>query len=72
MALSDKLNINPDKVPTIKLGLHLAQVILGLTVFILEIIVFTSDGSKINGNNGWPFGLVSRNLNHVMFLQARR
>ncbi|KAI1117299.1 hypothetical protein F5Y14DRAFT_448232 [Nemania sp. NC0429] len=57
MALSDKLNINPDKVPNIKLGLHLAQAVLGLTVFILEIIVFRADGSKINGNNGWPFGL---------------
>ncbi|KAI3323200.1 hypothetical protein HD806DRAFT_104137 [Xylariaceae sp. AK1471] len=57
MALSEKLNINPDKVPNIKLGLHVAQVILGLTIFILEIIVFEADGSKINGNNGWPFGL---------------
>ncbi|KAI1429538.1 hypothetical protein F5Y12DRAFT_726772 [Xylaria sp. FL1777] len=57
MALSEKLNINPDKVPTIKLGIHGAQVILALTIFILEIIVFKAQDSKINGNNGWPFGL---------------
>ncbi|KAJ8128853.1 hypothetical protein O1611_g4783 [Lasiodiplodia mahajangana] len=57
MALSEKLNINPDKVPNIKLGLHIAQVILALTIFILEIIVFRAEDSKINGNNGWPFGL---------------
>ncbi|GAP84185.1 putative chaperone-binding protein [Rosellinia necatrix] len=55
MALSDKLN--PDKVPNAKLGLHLAQVVLALTIFILEIIVFRAQDSKINGNNAWPFGL---------------
>lgn len=57
MALSEKLNINPDNVPNIKLGLHVAQVVLGLTIFILEVVLFRADGSKINGNNGWPFGL---------------
>jgi hypothetical protein len=74
MALSETLNINPDKVPNIKLGLHVAQIILGLTIFILEIIVFRADGSKINGNNGWPFGLVSRRetLVDTMLPKARR
>ncbi|GAW12558.1 hypothetical protein ANO14919_019280 [Xylariales sp. No.14919] len=57
MALSEKLNLNPDKVPNIKLGLHVAQVILAITIFILEIIVFRADKAKINGNNAWPFGL---------------
>lgn len=57
MALSEKLNINPDKVPNIKLGLHIAQVVLALAIFILEIIVFRADKAKINGNNAWPFGL---------------
>ncbi|KAH8162122.1 hypothetical protein CIB48_g6123 [Xylaria polymorpha] len=57
MALSERLNINPDRIPNIKGGLHLAQLILALTVFILEVILFRADGSKINGNNGWPFGL---------------
>ncbi|KAI0434694.1 hypothetical protein F5Y09DRAFT_215737 [Xylaria sp. FL1042] len=57
MALSEKLNINPDSVPNIKLGIHVAQVILALTIFILEIILFRADDSKITGNNAWPFGL---------------
>ncbi|KAI0457902.1 hypothetical protein F5B21DRAFT_55537 [Xylaria acuta] len=57
MALSEKLNINPDKIPNIKGGLHLAQLILALTIFVLEIVLFRADGAKINGNNGWPFGL---------------
>ncbi|KAJ3553761.1 hypothetical protein NPX13_g10802 [Xylaria arbuscula] len=57
MALSERLNINPDKVPNIKFGLHLAQLVLVIAIFILEIVIFTADDSKINGNNGWPFGL---------------
>ncbi|KAI0016243.1 hypothetical protein F4780DRAFT_704785 [Xylariomycetidae sp. FL0641] len=57
MALFEKLDFDPDKVPTAKLALHVAQVVLALVVFILEIIVFRAEDSKINGNNGWPFGL---------------
>ncbi|KAI1103529.1 hypothetical protein F4804DRAFT_342420 [Jackrogersella minutella] len=57
MALFEKLDINPDKVPNTKLGLHIFQVVLGLVIFILEIILFRADGSVINGNNGWTFGL---------------
>ncbi|KAI0525313.1 hypothetical protein F5B22DRAFT_333223 [Xylaria bambusicola] len=57
MALSERLNLNPDNVPNIKLGLHAAQVVLALVIFILEIIVFRAEDSKLNGNNGWPFGL---------------
>ena len=59
MALSERLNINPDNVPNIKFGLHIAQLVLVIAIFILEIIIFTAEDSKINGNNGWPFGLVS-------------
>ena len=44
----------------VKLGLHIAQAVLGLVIFIMEIVLFTATDSKINGNNGWPFGLVSR------------
>ncbi|KAL7625512.1 hypothetical protein AAE478_004732 [Parahypoxylon ruwenzoriense] len=57
MALFEKLDINPDKIPNTKLALHIFQVVLGLVVFILEIVLFRADGSVINGNNGWPFGL---------------
>lgn len=58
MALFEKLDINPDKVPNTKLGLHIFQAVLGVVIFILEIVLFRADGSVINGNNGWPFGLV--------------
>ncbi|TRX96265.1 hypothetical protein FHL15_002989 [Xylaria flabelliformis] len=57
MALSESLNINPDRIPNIKGGLHIAQLVLALTIFILEIVLFRADGAKINGNNAWPFGL---------------
>ncbi|KAI2623199.1 hypothetical protein GGR54DRAFT_596992 [Hypoxylon sp. NC1633] len=57
MALFEKLDINPNKVPNIKLGLHLFQIVLGVVIFILEIVLFRAEGSVINGNNGWPFGL---------------
>ncbi|XXG99752.1 hypothetical protein Hte_006093 [Hypoxylon texense] len=57
MALFEKLDINPDKVPNTKLGLHIFQAVLGVVIFILEIVLFRADGSVINGNNGWPFGL---------------
>ncbi|KAI1398092.1 hypothetical protein F4819DRAFT_469668 [Hypoxylon fuscum] len=57
MAFAEKLDINPDKVPNTKLGLHIFQAVLIIVVFILEIVLFRADDSVINGNNGWPFGL---------------
>ncbi|CAJ2507264.1 Uu.00g084500.m01.CDS01 [Anthostomella pinea] len=57
MALFEKLDFDPDKVPNVKLALHIAQVVLALVIFILEIIVFKANNASINGNNGWPFGL---------------
>ncbi|KAI0198996.1 hypothetical protein F4808DRAFT_224329 [Astrocystis sublimbata] len=57
MSLGEKLNINPNRVPNLKGALHLFQLILALTIFILEIILFRAEDSKIVGNNGWPFGL---------------
>lgn len=60
MALFEKLDVNPDKVPNTKLGLHIFQGVLAIVIFILEIVLFRADSSIINGNNGWPFGLVRR------------
>ncbi|KAI2623400.1 hypothetical protein GGS21DRAFT_339691 [Xylaria nigripes] len=57
MTLLDRLTPDPDNVPRNKLIVYAAQVVLGLTIFILEIVVFTAQDSKIVGNNGWPFGL---------------
>lgn len=48
-----------DYVPGVKLGMHCMQILLGFVIFILEIILFRSDDAVINGNNAWPFGLVS-------------
>ncbi|KAI6090768.1 hypothetical protein F4821DRAFT_9937 [Hypoxylon rubiginosum] len=68
MALFEKLDINPDKVPNTKLGLHIFQAVLGVVIFILEIVLFRADGSVINGNNGWPFGLCFLSIPAWLFL----
>ncbi|KAI0145058.1 hypothetical protein GGR57DRAFT_319878 [Xylariaceae sp. FL1272] len=68
MALSEKLDINPDKIPIIKLSLHIAQAVLGFVIFVLEIIIFTKKDSVINGNNGWPFGLCFLNIPALLYL----
>ncbi|KAH7318367.1 hypothetical protein B0I35DRAFT_409269 [Stachybotrys elegans] len=48
---------NPQSVPSIKLGLHGAQILLSFVIWCLEIAVFTSDDARIVGNNGWTFGV---------------
>jgi hypothetical protein len=55
------LEWDADYVPGVKLGLHSMQILFGFVIFILEIILFRADNAVINGNNGWPFGLVRRN-----------
>jgi hypothetical protein len=60
MAMFENMEWDADYVPGVKLGLHSMQIIFGFVIFILEIILFRSDNATINGNNGWPFGLVSR------------
>ncbi|KAI8966120.1 hypothetical protein F5Y11DRAFT_213314 [Daldinia sp. FL1419] len=57
MALFEKLDVNPDKVPNTKLGIHIFQGVLAIVIFILEIVLFRAEDSVINGNDGWPFGL---------------
>jgi hypothetical protein len=46
-----------EKIPLYKLITHIIQIVLSVTIWILEIIVFK--GGDINGNNGWTFGVVS-------------
>lgn len=58
MAILESLEWDADYVPGVKLGLHCMQVLFGFVIFILEIILFKDDKAIINGNNGWPFGLV--------------
>ncbi|OLN85020.1 hypothetical protein CCHL11_03915 [Colletotrichum chlorophyti] len=48
---------NPEHVPGVKLGLHVAQFVLSFVIWALEIAVFRSNNAKIVGNNGWTFGV---------------
>lgn len=64
------VEFDPDRVPTIKLGLHIAQIVIGFTLWVLEIAVFTAKGSKVVGNNGWTFAVVSRRRSLNMLLVA--
>lgn len=47
---------DPTNVPTVKLGLHIAQILLSFVVWCLEIGVFAR--SKVTGDNGWTFAVV--------------
>lgn len=53
---------DPDNVPVTKLGIHCAQIVLAFVGWCLQLAVFTGDGAKIVGDNGWNFGVVSRLL----------
>ena len=45
-----------EKIPLYKLVLHIAQIVLSVTIWCLEIAVFK--GGHIYGDNGWTFGVV--------------
>ncbi|KAI1329101.1 hypothetical protein F5Y16DRAFT_367437 [Xylariaceae sp. FL0255] len=68
MGIAEKFDINPDKIPLYKITLHGVQGILALVIFILEIVLFTGDGSKINGDNAWPFGLCFLSIPALLYL----
>lgn len=48
---------DPETVPLFKLGFHLAQIVFVVVLWILEIVVFRSQDSVINGNVGWTFAV---------------
>jgi hypothetical protein len=50
---------NPDLTPKVKLGLHVAQVLLVFVIWCLELAVFNGEDAEIRGLNGWTFGVVS-------------
>ncbi|KAJ2906651.1 hypothetical protein MKZ38_000906 [Zalerion maritima] len=52
-----RLEFAPERVPLIKLALHVAQMVLVFVAWCLEIAVIRGEDSTINGNNGWTFGL---------------
>lgn len=45
-----------EKIPLYKLVLHIAQIVISVTIWCLEIAVFK--GGNIDANNGWTFGVV--------------
>lgn len=49
---------DPENLPVLKLGLHIAQVVFAFVAFALEISVFTNSTSSIVGDNGWAFAVV--------------
>lgn len=51
------LEFDHERIPLYKLIVHIIQIVLSVTIWVLEIIVFK--GGDINGNNGWTFGVVS-------------
>lgn len=49
----------PSYVPPVKLGLHVAQLVISFVIWCLEIAVFRGEDAQIVGLNGWTFGVVS-------------
>ncbi|KAK2040484.1 hypothetical protein LZ31DRAFT_474440 [Colletotrichum somersetense] len=62
------LDINPELIPRIKLGLHSVQFVLSFVIWALEIAVFRADNAKIVGNNGWTFGVCFLSLPAWIYL----
>ncbi|GJC82064.1 hypothetical protein ColLi_04902 [Colletotrichum liriopes] len=62
------LDINPELIPRIKLGLHIGQFVLSFVIWALEIAVFRADNAKIVGNNGWTFGVCFLSLPAWIYL----
>lgn len=52
--------LDPEIIPNLKLGLHVAQIFLAFVAWCLEIAVFRDPSSFIIGNNGWAFAVVSK------------
>lgn len=54
----DEFEWDPENLPGLKLGLHIAQIIFAFIAFALGISVFRDATSFIVGNNGWAFAVV--------------
>jgi hypothetical protein len=55
---------DPENLPGLKLGLHIAQLLLAFVAFALEISVFKDGKSSIVGDNGWAFAAVRFSSHH--------
>lgn len=66
------LEWDPNYVPSVKLGLHIAQIVASFVLWCIAIAVFRGKDAEIVGNNGWTFGVVSCNSLALLQLEARR
>lgn len=54
----EDIEMDPERIPMLKLVFHSLQIVLGFVTWCLNIAVFRADKAKIAGN-GWTFGVVS-------------
>lgn len=54
----EDLELDPENIPALKLGFHIAQIVCGFVLWCLEIAVFRNAEAKIVGKNGWTFAVV--------------
>lgn len=52
------IDLDPDLLPKLKLGLHIGQIVLAFVLWCMEIAVFRAKKAQITGLNGWTFGVV--------------
>ncbi|SPN97665.1 uncharacterized protein DNG_01178 [Cephalotrichum gorgonifer] len=50
-------SIDPDRIPSAKMAVHGLQILLVFVLWCLEISVFVDGEAKVNGRNGWTFGV---------------
>ncbi|KAK3359321.1 hypothetical protein B0T25DRAFT_94266 [Lasiosphaeria hispida] len=53
----DNFEFDPEQIPAIKLGLHIAQLVFAFVLWCLEIAVFKDNDSKVTGLAGWTFAV---------------
>ncbi|KAM7204159.1 hypothetical protein V8F33_001794 [Rhypophila sp. PSN 637] len=53
----ESLEVNAEHIPAYKLGVHIAQVVFALVLWILEIVVFRAKDAPVTGAIGWTFAV---------------
>ncbi|KAK0728389.1 hypothetical protein B0T26DRAFT_640112 [Lasiosphaeria miniovina] len=64
----EDFEFDAERIPTLKLGFHLAQILFAFVLWALEIAVFKDKDSTINGNNGWTFAAFFLSIPAWIFL----
>jgi hypothetical protein len=68
MGIMDKIEFDPEQIPKVKLILHGIHGVLAFIIFVLEIVVFRAQDSRITGNNGWTFAMCFLTIPAVLYL----